>query len=212
MVSPRATTCPSGPITSTGSPSAKVPRTSVIPAGSSDLPRSVSAVTAPASTTSAPREVVACCSHQVREARRRPDGRKTVPTSSPASTPATSPAAASTAVIPAAPAIEAASTFVCIPPVPTREPRALTSTAASSSAPRTTGIRRAPGRSGLSVYSASTSVSSTSVSAPMRCATSAASRSLSPNRISLVATVSFSLITGTMPSASSRSRVRRALV
>ena len=37
-----------------------------------------------------------------------------------------------------------------------------------------------------------------------RCATSAASRSLSPKRISSVATVSFSLTTGTTPSASSR--------
>ena len=47
------------------------------------------------------------------------------------------------------------------------------------------------------------SESSTSVSALIICATRAASRSLSPKRISAVATVSFSLITGTAPSASS---------
>ena len=49
-----------------------------------------------------------------------------------------------------------------------------------------------------------------SASALMRWATRAASRSLSPNRISLVATVSFSLITGTACSVRRRSRVRWA--
>jgi len=44
-----------------------------------------------------------------------------------------------------------------------------------------------------------------------RLAESAASRSLSPNRISCVATVSFSLTIGITPSASSRSSVRSAL-
>ena len=56
------------------------------------------------------------------------------------------------------------------------------------------------------------SESSTRASAPTRCATSAESRSLSPNRISLVATVSFSLTIATACSARSRSRVRWALV
>ena len=46
-----------------------------------------------------------------------------------------------------------------------------------------------------------------SASARATCATSAASRSLSPNRISSVATVSFSLTIGSTPSASSRSTV-----
>ena len=53
--------------------------------------------------------------------------------------------------------------------------------------------------------------SSTSVSALSIAATRAASRSLSPKRISLVATVSFSLITGTVPSRSSVVSVLRAL-
>ncbi len=47
------------------------------------------------------------------------------------------------------------------------------------------------------------SVSSTRVSALIIAATRAASRSLSPKRISAVATVSFSLITGTAPILSS---------
>ncbi|CFB85131.1 Uncharacterised protein [Mycobacterium tuberculosis] len=54
--------------------------------------------------------------------------------------------------------------------------------------------------------------SSTKASAPTRCATSADSRSLSPNRISLVATVSFSLTIATACNARSRSSVRWALV
>ena len=56
------------------------------------------------------------------------------------------------------------------------------------------------------------SESNTKASAPTRCATSAESRSLSPNRISLVATVSFSFTIATACSTRSRSRVRWALV
>jgi len=52
--------------------------------------------------------------------------------------------------------------------------------------------------------------SSTSMSALVIWATRAASRSLSPKRISAVATVSFSLTTGTAPSASSWAKVARA--
>ena len=52
--------------------------------------------------------------------------------------------------------------------------------------------------------------SSTSMSALVICATRAARRSLSPNRISAVATVSFSLTIGTAPSASSCAKVARA--
>src|ERR1700691_3943695 len=51
--------------------------------------------------------------------------------------------------------------------------------------------------------------SSTSASALIICATRAASRSLSPNRISDVATVSFSLMTGMAASASNCSRGAR---
>ena len=72
----------------------------------------------------------------------------------------------------------------------------------------TSGSSRAPGRRGSPSYRPSTSDSRTSASARTRWATSAASRSLSPNRISSVATASFSFTTGTTPSCSSRSSVR----
>ena len=62
--------------------------------------------------------------------------------------------------------------------------------------PTTDGTRLLPARPGGPSYRASTSVSRTSPSAWTRWATSAASRSLSPNRISSVATVSFSLTIG----------------
>ena len=65
-------------------------------------------------------------------------------------------------------------------------------------------------RRGSSVSRPAVSVSSTRRSAPTRWATSAASRSLSPKRISSSATASFSLTTGTTPSSSSRARVWRA--
>ena len=56
-----------------------------------------------------------------------------------------------------------------------------------------------PSCAGSSVSRPAVSVSSTSSSAPTRWATSAASRSLSPKRISSSATASFSLTTGTTP-------------
>ncbi len=99
-----------------------------------------------------------------------------------------------------------------MPPVPT--PEVLPPTVTSRRAAITSGtypMRRASGRLGGAVYSASTSVSSTSASARTMLATSAESRSLSPNRISLLASASFSLTIGTTPRSSSRSSVRRAL-
>src|SRR5207248_3265573 len=59
--------------------------------------------------------------------------------------------------------------------------------------------------------SPSMSDSRTSMSALTICATRAARRSLSPNRISAVAIVSFSLTTGTAPRPSSCAKVARAL-
>ncbi len=114
--------------------------------------------------------------------------------------------------MPAPVAIRAASTLVTMPPVPTPALPALpTSTPARSSGPRTRSSRLEPGFDGSPSYRPSTSDSSTSRSARTRCATSAASRSLSPNRISAVATVSFSLTIGIAPIVSSCSRVRNAL-
>jgi len=85
------------------------------------------------------------------------------------------------------------------------------SRAARSSGPRTSGTRVVPGRLGGPSYSASTSESRISTSAPTSSETSAASRSLSPNRISCVATVSFSLTMGIMRRSSRRSIARWAL-
>jgi hypothetical protein len=75
----------------------------------------------------------------------------------------------------------------------------------------TNGTRRDPGSLGGAVYSASTSVSSTSASARTMFAMSAERRSLSPKRISLLASASFSLTIGTTPSSSIVAIVRRAL-
>ena len=67
-----------------------------------------------------------------------------------------------------------------------------------------------PGRGG-SRYSPSTSETITSSSAPTRFTTVAERLSLSPKRISSVATVSFSFTIGTTPSRSSACSVWRAL-
>ena len=72
-------------------------------------------------------------------------------------------------------------------------------------------MRFEPGSLGGAVYSASTSVSRTSASATTMLAMSADRRSLSPNRISLDARESFSLMLGTAPKSSRRSSVRRTL-
>jgi hypothetical protein len=64
---------------------------------------------------------------------------------------------------------------------------------------------------GLESYSPSTSDSRITPCAPAAWPTRAASRSLSPKRISAVATLSFSLMTGTTPSASKRLSVAAAL-
>ncbi len=64
---------------------------------------------------------------------------------------------------------------------------------------------------GSAVYRPSMSDSMTSASALAICATCAARRSLSPKRISAVATVSFSLIIGTAPRRRIVFTVERAL-
>ena len=95
-------------------------------------------------------------------------------------------------------------------PAPTRRrPRrgsSASSTAAISSISDASASRR-----GSAVKRPAVSVSSTSTSARTMFATSAAMRSLSPNRISSSATVSFSLTIGITPSSSSR-RERLACV
>ena len=83
-----------------------------MPAGSSEALRSVTARTAPASSSSVPCGSVAWASQSSRVGRRRPVGWKSVPTGSPASAPAACSAAVSTTGIPAPVAIRAASTLV----------------------------------------------------------------------------------------------------
>ena len=86
---------------------------------------------------------------------------------------------------------------------------AIASTFASSRV--TSAMCTAPGSAGLRSYSPSTSDSRANWSAPQVTAICAASRSLSPKRISSVATASFSLTTGTTPSWSRWPTARRAL-
>ncbi len=107
--------------------------------------------------------------------------------------------------------MRAAASFEAMPPLPTpdRLAPARSSSTASMRATSSMSVAEAS-RRGSAVSSPSVSVSRTSRSAPTRLATSAASRSLSPKRISSSATASFSLTTATTPSASSAARVSRA--
>ena len=170
---------------------------------------------APSSSSSRPWLAAAWASQSWRaRGGRRSPGAKYVPRRWPSSTSRASAALATTVGIPASVAIMAASTLVAIPPVPTATvppaPARPRVTPARSARLRTSVIRRAPGWRGSVSYSASTSDSRISAPARTTCATSAASRSLSPNRISSVATVSFSFTMGRIPSSSSRLRVRWA--
>ena len=152
---------------------------------------------------------VAWASQSSRVGRRRPVAWKRVPTGSPASASAACSAEVSTTGMPAPVAIRAASTLVCMPPVPSPAAPVLPIRTAVEvgGRSRTSGTSELPGAAGSASYRPSTSESSTSRSAWTRWATSAASRSLSPNRISVVATVSFSLTIGSTPSSSSLAKV-----
>ncbi len=196
------------PSRSTGSPATNAPSTATTPAASSEAPRSVTARTAPASRVTVPLASVAWASQSIRVGRRPPVAWNRVPTSAPPSAADAWSAAVSTTGMPAPVAIRAASTLVTMPPVPTpAAPGDPMVTASRSAAERTSGSSRAPGRLGGPSYRPSTSESSTSRSACTRCATRAARRSLSPKRISEVATVSFSLTIGRTPSSRSLAKV-----
>ena len=120
-------------------------------------------------------------------------------------------ASAMTASTPDHTAILAAASFEPIPPLPTAVPGPPAMRSSSWSISTTSSMSEpASVRRGSSVSRPAVSVSSTSCSARTRWATRAASRSLSPNRISSSATASFSLTTGTTPRSSSRPRVWRA--
>ena len=96
-----------------------------------------------------------------------------------------------------------------MPPRPRPDPASSASAMSSGAVPGGTSSMRT-GPSAPGAYSPSRSVSSIRSRARRRIATCAASTSLSPNVSSSVAVVSFSLITGTAPSATRRSRVLRA--
>ena len=121
-----------------------------MPAASREAFRSVSAFTAPASSTSSPWAIEAYASHISLRARRLPVARNRVPTGSPASAAATLVAAASTTGIPEAVAISAACSLVSMPPVPIAAPRPLVSTSRSSMS-STTAIGCASGLDGCAV-------------------------------------------------------------
>ena len=117
-----------------------------------------------------------------------------------------------TAGIPAAVAISAATTFERMPPDPIGELDTPISSASSASNSETSLISSAFGSCrGSAVNSPSVSVKTSSSSACSRIATCAARKSLSPNEISSVVVVSFSLITGTIRQSSSLRSVWRAL-
>ena len=109
---------------------------------------------------------------------------------------------------PMAVTILAARSLVSMPPVASSLPFPPARASISGVTSSTTGMSRAAGSfRGSAVYSPSMSLSSTSRSAPTERATMAPRVSLSPTLISAVATVSFSLMTGSAPSSSSRAMV-----
>ena len=105
--------------------------------------------------------------------------------------------------VPARVAIFPASIFVTIPPRESSDPALPAMASICGVICSTVSMKSAVElSSGGAVYRPSMSDSSTNRSAPNMVATRAARRSLSPYRISDVATVSFSLMTGTVPKAS----------
>ena len=159
---------------------------------------------------SRPRGVAACANQSKREDFFEVAATKSVPSSAPVSDIETFSSEVNNIGMPAPVEMRAASIFVTIPPLPTLEPAPPISAPATSSILSTRRIFFAPGCDGGASYNPSTSDTSTNKSAPTRCETRAAMRSLSPKRISWVPTESFSLMIGTTPSWSSLKSVRCA--
>ena len=124
-------------------------------------------------------------------------------------TPSASPPAMTQAT-PLPVAMAADASLLAIPPRPRPDPARSASAMSSGAVPAGTSLMSS-GPSGPGAYRPSRSVSSISRRARSNMATCAASTSLSPKVSSSVAVVSFSLITGTAPSAMRRSSVLRAL-
>ena len=113
---------------------------------------------------------------------------------------------------PAASDCLAAASFVTMPPELSDDDASPAMASISTVISVTSGTNRAPlSLAGSDVYRPSMSDSRINASALIMAATRAASRSLSPKRISSVATLSFSLIRGTAPMPSNVVRVLRAL-
>ena len=117
-----------------------------------------------------------------------------------------------TMLAPASIAMRAAIIFVAMPPEPMSDPAAPAIASISGVIARNLGNEPRVRRRGADRRrKARRCRRAAQGSRPRSCpSTRAASRSLSPKRISAVATVSFSLITGTLPSASSVFNVERA--
>ena len=203
-------TCPFGPTISTMSPAVKSPSARRIPTARSDECFSVTAFIAPASRRNVPLASAAYSAQNFHADKRSSRGQKAVPTSASFNAGPMLAVEVNRTGTPAREANRAAESLEAIPPVPSLPPSPA-ATSFKSLPLLTSGTKRAPGEDGLRSYKPSTSDSNTNASAETRCATSAARRSLSPKRISEVATASFSLTMGTTCMRRRRSIVRCAL-
>mmetsp|Transcript_53734 Transcript_53734/g.126550 ORF Transcript_53734/g.126550 Transcript_53734/m.126550 type:complete len:201 (-) Transcript_53734:620-1222(-) len=197
------------------SPRWKSPCTSRTPMGSRLLPSLRSFITAPASTRTAPRICRWSTIHCLRACNLAVDGRSAVPMASPAASRSSTSGSRPQAMIVPAPlpaARLAARILVNMPPRPMLEPAPPAMRSSSGSPACALSMKRACGcLRGSAEYRPRWSVRITSTSASTRLATKAPSVSLSPNLISSLTTVSFSLMTGSTRWAIKVSSVERAL-
>ena len=197
------------------SPTVKSPVTAVTPACKSETVLRASASRAPSSTVTDPVACAANAIHNLRAVSSRCLGKNCVPASATLFKASTTTfarfAEAITVRTPDQEAIRAAASFDAMPPLPRVLFELPARTERSSSSASTVSIKVAFGSTlGSAVNNPFKSVSKINTSAETLWATSAAIRSLSPNRISSLAIASFSFITGTQPSSSNRTRVWRA--
>ena len=201
--------------TSIMSPRRKSPSAPRTPPGSSEAPLPRSAAAAPSSMRIAPGSSGACRSQYLRAATRVCPAWMRVPNSRPwasARTTSLSRPLNRQVSMPTRPALAAASSLVCMPPVPAPLPAPPAMASTSPVSWGTSWIGRACGlRRGSALYRPSMSVAMNSTSASISAATVAARLSLSPSLSSSTDTVSFSFTTGNAPRRSSSLRVARAL-
>ena len=212
LTKPRATTRPVSSNKSIGSPATNVPETAVMPAGNSDARRTVTASTAPASKVTFPDGVVACSSQSNRVDERDPwDGTRFHSSQHRALTRCSSRLRAVWEFPPPWRSWRPAPWWPFRPGPHQHHPRHRSE---HRSDPRHRAPRERVERPGDAVVRRTSHRhrrAGRDASACTTWATNDARRSLSPNRISSVATVSFSLTIGSTPSSSSRNIVRCAL-